>query len=206
VRPPVLLLLAVFLVGTALVSGAVSTAAPAKKLRVTMIGDSVAASIDYSPDARAVLGRGTALRLDLRVCGRLVQLSCSYQGQRPSTALEAVRTYGRTLGNVLVVNVGYNESAQGYREGIDAVMRAALTNGVRTVVWVTLTEQRDIYRWTNIAIRSAAKRWQQLRVADWARESRGKPWFGSDGLHLTAEGAVALARFVRENVSEAASP
>jgi hypothetical protein len=185
---------------------AVSTAAPAKKLRVTMIGDSVAASIDYSAAARVVLGRGTALQLDLRVCRRLVQPSCSYRGQRPSTALEAVRAYGRTLGAVLVVNVGYNESSQGYRQGIDAVMRAALENGVHSVVWVTLTEERDTYRWTNIAIRSAAKRWQQLRVADWAQESRGKPWFGSDGLHLTAEGAVALARFVRANVGAAESP
>jgi hypothetical protein len=105
---------------------------------------------------------------------------------------------------VLVVNVGYNESAQGYRKGIDEVMRAALRQGANGVVWVTLREARDVYRWTNIAIRTAAERWPQLVVADWDRYSRGKPWLGPDGLHLTPTGAEALAAFLRPYVFRAA--
>jgi lysophospholipase L1-like esterase len=34
-------------------------------------------------------------------------------------------------------------------------------------------------------------------VADWNAYSRGKPWFGADGLHLSATGAVRLAHFLR---------
>ena len=189
---------------TACLAGA--TAAEAQgPVRVTFVGDSVPASISYIPAAQAQLRRGLDVRLDLKVCRRLVQPSCTYQGTTPSSALEAVKGYGRSLGRVLVVNVGYNESADGYRQGIDRVMRAALAQGASGVVWVTLRETRDIYRWTNVAIKTAAKRWPQLVVADWNAYSSGKPWFGDDGLHLTSTGATALASFLRPFVWKAAA-
>ena len=174
-------------------------------LRVTFVGDSVPASITYIPSARAELRRGLKVRLDLKVCRRLVQASCTYQGTTPPSALDAVRSYGNGLGRVLVVNVGYNESADGYRAGIDRIMRTALAQGASGVVWVTLRETRSIYRWTNVAIRTAAKRWPQLVVADWNAFSQGKPWFGHDGLHLTPTGATALASFLRPYVWKAAA-
>jgi hypothetical protein len=189
-------------------SAAAATAAPTGKkapIRVTFVGDSVAASISYVTTARAQLKKGLAVRLDLRVCRRLVQPSCSYQGSTPTTALQAVQALGRTLGRVLIVKVGYNESAQGYREGIDRVMRAALAQGASGVVWVTLKETSDIYHWTNVAIKAAANRWPQLVVADWNAYSAGKPWFGSDGLHMSATGATELARFLRPYVFRAAA-
>ena len=183
-----------------------ATAAEAQgPVRVTFVGDSVPASISYIPAAQAQLRRGLDVRLDLKVCRRLVQPSCMYQGTTPSSALEAVKGYGRSLGRVLVVNVGYNESADGYRQGIDRVMRAALAQGASGVVWVTLRETRDIYRWTNVAIKTAAKRWPQLVVADWNAYSSGKQWFGDDGLHLTPTGATALASFLRPLVWKAAA-
>ena len=183
-----------------------ATAAEARgPVRVTFVGDSVPASISYIPAAQAQLRRGLHVRLDLKVCRRLVQPSCTYQGTTASSALEAVKGYGRSLGRVLVVNVGYNESADGYRHGIDRVMRAALAQGASGVVWVTLRETRDIYRWTNVAIKMAAKRWPQLVVADWNAYSSGKPWFGDDGLHLTPTGATALASFLRPFVWKAAA-
>jgi hypothetical protein len=174
-------------------------------VRATFVGDSVSASILYTTTAQKQLAKGVKVRLDLKVCRRLVQPSCPYQGSTPSTALQAVRSYGRSLGNVLIVKVGYNESSSGYGKGIDQVMRAALADGAHGVVWVTLRESRDIYRSTNVAIRQAAKRWPQLVVADWNAYSAGKPWFGSDGLHLTAAGADGLATFLRQYVIRAAA-
>jgi hypothetical protein len=181
----------------------IGTAQAKSRLPATFVGDSVPASISYIPAAQAELRKGLSVRLDLRVCRRLVQPSCSYQGSMPATALQAVQGYGRSLGRVLIVNVGYNESAQGYRQGIDRIMRAALAQGATGVVWVTLRETRDIYHWTNVAIRTAAKRWPQLVVADWNAYSRGRPWFGHDGLHLTSTGATALAAFLRPYVWKA---
>jgi hypothetical protein len=134
-----------------------------------------------------------------------VQTSCRYEGSTPSTALDAVREYGRKLGQVLIVKVGYNESTKGYREGIDRLMRAALADGANGVVWVTLRETIDIYRDTNAEIRAAARRWPQLVVADWNAYSSGKPWFRDGGLHLTVAGATALASFLRPYVFRAAA-
>jgi hypothetical protein len=193
------------LVLVALAAAAPAAAALSAPVRVTFIGDSVAAAITYVSSARAILSRGLNVRLDLQVCRRLVQPSCSYQGSTPLTALDAVRSYGRGLGRVLVVNVGYNESSHGYREGIDRVMRAALRQGARGVVWVTLRETRDTYHRTNLAMQSAARRWPQIVLADWNAHGRGKPWFADDGLHLTPSGAEALATFVRRNVLRAAA-
>jgi hypothetical protein len=201
------LLAAAIVVVVGLTGVSAAGAAPVARkapVRVTFVGDSVAASIAYTPAARAQLRRGLVVRLDLAVCRRLVQPSCSYRGRRPPSALDVVRSLGRSLGTVLVVKVGYNESAQGYREGIDEVMRAALAQGARGVVWVTLRETRDVYHWTNDAIRAAAKNWPQLVVADWNIFSSGKAWFGEDGLHLSAQGAAALAAFLRPYVLRAA--
>jgi hypothetical protein len=183
-----------------------TTAAEAKgSIPVTFVGDSVSASISHTPAAQAQLRKGLAVRLDLRVCRRLVPPSCTFQGSTPSTALQAVQGYGRSLGRVLIVNVGYNESAQRYGRDIDRIMRAALAQGADGVVWVTLHEARDIYRPTNLAIKAAAKRWRQLVVADWNAHSSGRPWFGGDGLHLTSTGASALAAFLRPYVLRAAT-
>jgi hypothetical protein len=191
----------------------VSTAAAATTtakapIPVTFVGDSISASISYSTTAQKQLKRGLAVRLDVKVCRRLVQPSCSFQGSTPTTALRAVQSYGRALGRVLVVKVGYNESSQGYGDGIDRVMRAALANGATGVVWATLREKgqfSSLYHGTNLAIKKAAKRWPQLQVADWDAYSAGKPWFGSDGLHLSATGAAELATFLRPYVFRAAN-
>lgn len=199
----VLIVAACCAVGTT--SAPAATSARRAPLRVTFVGDSVSASISYSSAARAQLGHGLSIDLDLRVCRRLVQASCSYKGNTPSTALEAVQELGRSLGRVLIVKVGYNDSARGYGEGIDRIMRAALSRGVHGVVWVTLKESRPTYRRTNAAIESAARRWPQLVVADWNAFSAGKPWFGDDGLHLNATGANALATFLRPHVVRAAA-
>jgi hypothetical protein len=187
-----------------LVGCASATAAPTAKLRVTFVGDSVSASINYTAAAQRALQSRYAIRLDLAVCRRLVAPSCRHEGSTPSTALQAVRTYGSGIGDVLVVNVGYNEGWQGYGRGIDQVMRAALRQGAHGVVWVTLKETRGIYATTNGAIRRAAGRWRQLVVADWNAYSAGRPWFGSDGLHLSGAGAEAIARFLRPYVRRAA--
>jgi hypothetical protein len=196
--------LAVAALAVAILAGT-GVAATKSPVRVTFVGDSVPASIMYSPRAKAILARGLATRLDLRVCRRLASASCSYQGSAPTSALQSVQSLGRSLGTVLIVDVGYNESAPGYGAGIDRVMRAARAQGAVGVVWVLLRETRDEYRETNIAIRAAQKRWPQLMVADWNAYSRGKPWFSSDGLHMSITGADALAAFLRPYVFRAAT-
>jgi hypothetical protein len=181
-----------------------ATAAPAKRISVTFVGDSVPASIDLVPSAQRRLDRGLDVRRDLRVCRRLVTPSCTFQGTTPVTALQSVLAAGPRLGDVLIVEVGYNESAYGYREGMRRVLSAARAQGTKGIVWVTLREIRPVYRQTNAVIRAEARRWRDVHVADWNAHSAGKPWFIGDGLHLNSRGAEALAAFLRPFVFRAA--
>ena len=169
------------------------------KTRVTVIGDSITASFNYVVSAKRYLGKGLDHRSDALVCRRLVAASCSFQGTTPPTVLEVVGARGRTLGPVVVINVGYNDWAAVY--DVDRVMKALNTAGVKHVIWVTLREagsNASIYGQSNARIRSAGKRWRsRLVIADWNAYSRGKPWFREDGLHLTTSGALGLARLLR---------
>ncbi len=188
----------------AAVTAALAATAPAEsgkgrqRPRVTMIGDSVPAALDYVSDARAYLAKGLDFRFVLDVCRRLVAPSCSYNGVTPSTGLEVVRSLGRSLGRTVVVDVGYNDSDSTYRADLDRTMRALVAAGVKSVIWVTLRETRSNYHWINVAIRSARGRWPQLVVADWNAYSQGHSWFDdAEGLHLNASGAWGLARLLR---------
>jgi hypothetical protein len=189
------------------VLAATALAAPARP-RVSVVGDSVPAALDFSPAARAVLRRGLSARLDLRVCRRLVAPSCPYQGSTPSTALQAVRALGAGVGDVLVVDVGYNDTAAGYGSGMRRIVSAARRQGARAVVWVTLRQAgryRSEYVRTNAVIRAeAARAPSRIIVADWNAYTAGKGFFVGDGLHLTATGAMSLARFLRPAILRAA--
>ena len=131
-----------------------------------------------------MLTRSFDTTFDLAVCRRLVTAGCAFQGRTPTNALEAVRARGRSLGDILVVHVGYNEGSVGYARGMRRIIRAAQAQGARGVVWVTLREADPVYRPTNGAIRREARRWRSVEVADWEALSRGRPWFREDGLHL----------------------
>jgi hypothetical protein len=184
-------------IGAVLAAASPVTAA-AEKPRVTVIGDSVQASFSYVPKAVARLGKGFDLRVDARVCRRLVASSCSYNGSTPQTALQLIQSKGRALGSVVVMNVGYNEGSGTY--DVNGIMRALRKAGVKQVVWVTLRQERSVYVSINSRIRQAAGRWKGFAVVDWNAASSGKPWFGSDGLHLNSSGAYALSGLIRQKV------
>ena len=174
-----------------------------RRQRVTIIGDSVAGSLVENPQSVRYLRRSFDLRLDLAVCRRLAAPSCVYQGEQPSTALEAVQARRGHLGETVVVDVGYNDDAAPYRSGVGRVMRALVRAGVKNVIWTTLYEAgtyRSVYVQSNRAIWRAAKRWKQLHVADWNGRAHGRAWFGSDGLHLNGAGAMGLARLFRQTI------
>jgi hypothetical protein len=174
-------------------------------VRVTFVGDSVADALAYMPTAERAFGRGYDVAFDLRVCRRLATAGCPYRGTVPSSALDEVYASGEQTGQVLVVDVGYNDDPALYRKGMDDLVQTAGALGVKRIVWVTLRETQSIFRQTNAVIRSEAKRYPQVEVADWNACSAGKPWFRSDGLHLTPAGATALAAWLRPYVVRAAA-
>jgi hypothetical protein len=184
-------------IGLTVAASSVALGATRKPPRVTVIGDSVASVLRSNTDAERQLARGLDLQLDLRVCRKLVEPSCWYEGDQAPTALQAIQTAGHVLGRVVVVEVGYNDIASEYRGELDQVMQALVDAGVSRVVWVTLHVDRENYSLINGVIENAPTRWPQLRVADWNAFSAGKPWFGYDAVHLNDSGAVGLAKLLR---------
>jgi hypothetical protein len=166
-----------------------------------MFGDSVADSLNYVREARELLADGIDLRLELSPCRKLVPVGCAYQGARPPSVLDIVRSSSLTqLGSTVVVAVGYNDPANNYETDMAQVAIALVEKGVGHVIWVTVKERNEDYRSINATIRAQAPRWPQLQVADWEAASRGQDWFNQDGLHLNASGALGLATLIRPYV------
>ena len=127
---------------------------------MTLFGDSVAAALTLQPTARALLGKGIDLRIDAKVCRLLlVEVGCLFGGERaPSVPRSSRKPPTAALGEVVVVDVGYNDVPTDYGADVDRVMQALACNGVRIVIWVTMQERRPLYWATNAAIRQAPGR------------------------------------------------
>ena len=179
--------------------GAAVTAAP----RVTLVADSVGGVLFWQRQARDELARGIDLRIDIRTCRRLVAEGCVYDGERPPSALDAIKDLGPALGKVAVVDVGYNDPPGGFGAGVDRVMRALLDAGVDRVIWITLRELRPSWAEINDQIREARKRWPQLTVGEWEPESRGHDDWFADGIHMNWVGGEGFVRFLRPLVLDA---
>ena len=103
----------------------------------------------------------------------------------------------------MVVDVGYNDPADGFATSIDTVMAALGAAGVERVVWVTLHESQPNWARLNDQIRAAPARWPQLVVADWAPVAAREPsWFG-DGAHMNVLGAEGFVNFLRPVILQA---
>jgi hypothetical protein len=184
-----------------LLGGALQTDAAVAPPRVTMIGDSVAASLEYTDTARAILANGVDLRLEMAPCRRVGQASCSYQGVRPLTVIDLVPTLGDALGQTVVVAVGYNDYQAAYPGDIEDALAVLHKVGVTRVLWLTLHEARPAYAAMNDAIHAAAAHHPELAVVDWQLYSRSHPdWFQDDGIHLQKNGAEAMATLVHNTL------
>lgn len=174
---------------------------------VTVISDSVADTIAFTPEARSLLAQGIELELELAPCRRLAQESCPYNGVRPPTVIELVQTLGSHLGPTVVVAVGYNDFQDAYAGNIEDALAALRTAGVTRVLWLTLRADRHSYLSMNDDIRAAAARHPEMTVVDWNLYSRSHPdWFQLDGLHLNGTGAKAMATLIHQELSDLGIP
>ncbi len=166
---------------------------------MTIFGDSVAAALDWDSTALEVLEQGDRVTLDLAPCRRLWTAGCL--SPPPPSMLQDVLQLGRRIGPTVIVLVGYNDDPHVFAEGLGRTLAALRKDGVRHVLWLTLREAYSVYAQTNAKIRAAAKKHPWMKVLDWNAYSRGHPaWFASDGLHLSAEGAVQFAIFLHRTL------
>lgn len=192
-------LLAAVALACALAATAVAGKKKPPQQHVTIFGDSVAAALDWAPAARKVLEHGNRLTLELAPCGRLWTTGCF--NPPPPSVLQEVRKLGKKIGPTAVVLVGYNDDPHVYKRGIGKVLRAMHSRGVKQVLWLTLRPVYKQYRVTNEVIRGAARKFDWMTVVNWGGYSWKHPsWFGSDGIHFTANGAVKFAEYVHRQL------
>jgi hypothetical protein len=104
--------------------------------------------------------------------------------------------------DLVLVELGYNDSPSAMASRIDAVMSTLRARQVGRVAWVNVSERRSQYTATNAAIAAAAGRWSELFVLDWESASDdafADRWY-SDDVHLTSTGQAEFALFLRQHL------
>jgi hypothetical protein len=152
---------------------------------------------------------------DAESCRRTLETSCwSREQYRPRTALTALQDHAGEWGDVLVMMSGYNDSADSFTDGVEAIVDEARDQGIDTVVWLSLRTKGvdyeeplhlangSTYRNANRSLYElAADSGGDLQIADWATHSAEHPeWFETDGAHLAPAGVDPLTDFIAAQV------
>lgn len=197
------------------------SAAGSDTTRVTLMGDSTMAAMEWyqydnddadtlaNNDIREIVAQRYSLNLSAESCRRLVSASCTGRfGTRPISVLPEMQTVlSGKVGDALVIMAGYDDAS--ITGAVDQIMTEAELQGVASVMWLTYRTgtgyvlpggqpARTLYESHNAALQSAATRHPRLRLLDWNAYTATQPatWFSNDGIHLTASGAVGLARYI----------
>jgi len=173
---------------------------PARVPEVVVFGDSVGATFDWVPGTKEAVGAGLSVRWDLRTCRRLDSAPCP---PNPPSVMQDIRAFQGSLGDIAVVDVGYNDWGATY--DAESVYRALRARGVDHVVWVLLKPVQSSYREINRIIREVDRDHPDaVSIADWGRyvQDHGE-WFGPDHIHPNSSGGWALARFMKREIDKA---
>jgi peptidoglycan hydrolase-like protein with peptidoglycan-binding domain len=166
--------------------------------RFGFIGDSVGSSVASASTSefRSVIDGSFASETISAVSNRCTnRSSCS-----GTSGVDVAK--GLPLGlDLVVVELGYNDSASTFADDVAAMMTALTGRGVKQVAWVNLAEIRTnssglTYRPHNNVLSAAQSQWPNLTILDWNNASidsgsRAR-WF-SDGVHLTSTGQAEFA-------------
>ena len=183
-------------------------AASAQPDRVTVIGDSILTAVEWNPQPLAILEHGLP-RVDLQiaVCRTLIGPGCPFDGERPSNLVDLVQSLGDEIGSTVVVEVGYNDPAQGFAAAVDDSVQALLAAGVERILWVNYHDWVPPYAQLNAILAQVLARYPQVTIVDWQGDSLNRySWFQSDGIHLVFSGAEALATVIHDALVRALTP
>jgi hypothetical protein len=115
-------------------------------------------------------------------------------------AIGLFQSAGAALGDVVVLDLGYNDMADPavFRGRIDDAMGALA--GVKRVIWLNQHDWGPGRAGMNAELAAAASRYPNLDVVDWNAEVAAHPEnvYG-DAIHLTPPGQAALAALVRDH-------
>lgn len=180
---------------------------------IGLIGDSTLSGVRWA-DRYGQLEQFNFL-FDAESCRRTLESSCwSREQYRPPNALAALEDHAGEWGEVLVMMTGYNDSSNGFADGVEAIVDEAREQGIGSVVWLSLRTKGvdyeeplhlangSTYRQANRSLYALAGEYGgYLQIADWATFSADHPdWFESDGAHLSSDGVDPLTGFIASQV------
>ena len=178
-------------------------ATPPPPRQVTVIGDSILTAVLWNEEPLSILESGLDIDMNIGVCRRLTGVSCPFEGARVPTLIDVVNERGSSLGQTVLVEVGYNDDARTFAQSVEEAITALLGAGTRQIIWVTMREWQQKYVGMNQDLRAAARRHPELTIVDWNAASEHQySWFQSDGTHLLYAGAVAMARLLHDALIE----
>jgi hypothetical protein len=157
-------------------------------LRVSMFGDSVLL--------------GARDQLLARFPGQPVTVD-AVEDRSLLGAIGIFRSAGPALGDVVVLDLGYNDSPDPavFRGRIDDAMAAL--SGVDRVIWLNQHDWGPGRSGMNAELAAAASRYPNLDVVDWNAEVGAHPeYVYADSIHLTPVGGPALAAVVRDHYDQ----
>ncbi len=169
---------------------------------VGLIGDSVGESIaggGVNELNRLIEGTFASATISTAVNRCTARAACAgTSGVEEASALP----FGLDL---VVVELGYNDTSSTFASDINALMGALTARGARRVAWVNMadiraTAQGSTFGPMNAQLAAAQSNWPTLTVLDWngasaTPEARAR-WF-ADGVHLTATGQAEFALWLR---------
>jgi hypothetical protein len=175
--------------------------------QVTVIGDSVLTAVLWNAGPLAILERGLEMQLDIGICRRLTGISCPFEGQSVPTLADVVAKLGPDLGKVALVEVGYNDDHDTFAVSVEESITALLRAGVKRILWANLHGFGQQWIDMNAALDAAARRHPELTIIDWNSYAGDHwSWFQGDSIHLTYDGAVAMATLFHKALDEVVNP
>jgi hypothetical protein len=168
--------------------GPVSAPAQTPPLRVSMFGDSVML--------------GAREELLAQFAGQPVTVDAA-EDRSLLGAISLFQAAGPSLGDVVVLDLGYNDASDPavFRGRIDDAMAAL--GGVRRVLWLNQHDWGPGRAGMNAELAAAATRYSNLTVIDWNAEVDAHPdEVYADAIHLTPSGQTAMAALVRQHYDQ----
>ena len=183
------------------VAGVVALCAALGALGLLLVTPTAGAQAQTAPLRVSIYGDSVLL-------GAKEELLAAFADQQPAVdavedrsllgAIELFRQAGPTLGDVVVLDLGYNDAADAavFRGRIDEAMGAL--SGVRRVLWLNQHDWGPGRAGMNAELAAAAARHPNLDVLDWNAEVATHPdAVYADAIHLTPSGQTAMATLVR---------
>ena len=204
----------IFVVLAAVLASLFPSPAHAERVKVLILGDSVASVLRWSPTSMKPLWKGPYdITLEVWGCQKLVDPGC-IEGDAPqASALKLLQKHRNEEFDIVVVATGYNDTGATYLQQSIRRIYAEVNAQGSHLVWLTYRENGNVKikaRQFNKVVKSQSKK-LGFTVLDWALISgRQKHWFTGDGVHMNAHGGVRLGNHIRRaldaHISSATTP